>query len=72
MAVIESEASEPFPDDPRDQLKLAVQAVFESWRGKRAHDYRSAAGIPHDLSTAVNVMAWCSETWETTMRPGWR
>jgi pyruvate,orthophosphate dikinase len=56
-AVIESEASEPFPDDPRDQLKLAVQAVFESWRGKRAHDYRSAAGIPHDLGTAVNVMA---------------
>jgi pyruvate, orthophosphate dikinase len=56
-AVIESEASEPFPDDPRDQLKFAVQAVFESWRGKRAHDYRSAAGIPHDLGTAVNVMA---------------
>jgi len=46
-----------FPDDPREQLKAAVLAVFRSWSGKRAHDYRTAAGIPHDLGTAVNVVA---------------
>jgi pyruvate,orthophosphate dikinase len=36
---------------------MAIEAVFESWRGKRAHDYRVAAHIPHDLGTAVNVVA---------------
>ena len=42
-----------FPDDPREQLHLAVEAVFRSWNGKRAVDYRNASGIPHDLGTAV-------------------
>ncbi len=46
-----------FPEDPREQLKAAVLAVFRSWSGKRAHDYRTAAGIPHDLGTGVNVVA---------------
>ena len=46
---------EDFPSDPYEQLRLAVEAVFKSWNGKRAHDYRNAAGIPHDLGTAVNV-----------------
>jgi pyruvate,orthophosphate dikinase len=44
-----------FPSDPLDQLKLATEAVFKSWNGKRAVDYRNAAGIAHDLGTAVNV-----------------
>lgn len=44
-----------FPDDPLEQLKLATEAVFKSWNGKRAVDYRKAAGIPHDLGTAVNI-----------------
>ena len=44
-----------FPADPVEQLRLAVEAVFSSWNGKRAIDYRNAAGIPHDLGTAVNV-----------------
>jgi len=44
-----------FPDDPNEQLKLAVEAVFKSWSGKRAVDYRNASNIPHDLGTAVNV-----------------
>ncbi|MEA2000793.1 MAG: pyruvate, phosphate dikinase [Actinomycetota bacterium] len=44
-----------FPDDPNEQLKLAVEAVFKSWDGKRATDYRNASNIPHDLGTAVNV-----------------
>lgn len=44
-----------FPNDPYDQLKLATEAVFKSWNGKRAIDYRNAAGIAHDLGTAVNI-----------------
>ncbi len=44
-----------FPQDPFRQLELAVEAVFKSWNGKRAIDYRNAAGIAHDLGTAVNV-----------------
>lgn len=44
-----------FPQDPYKQLELAIQAVFKSWNGKRAVDYRNAANIPHDLGTAVNV-----------------
>ena len=45
-----------FPDDPHVQLKLATEAVFKSWNGKRAVDYRNAAGIPHDMGTAVNIV----------------
>ncbi|MDJ0663344.1 MAG: pyruvate, phosphate dikinase [Acidimicrobiia bacterium] len=44
-----------FPSDPDEQLKLAIEAVFKSWTGKRAVDYRNASNIPHDLGTAVNV-----------------
>ena len=45
-----------FPTDPYDQLKMATEAVFKSWNGKRAVDYRNAAGIAHDLGTAVNIV----------------
>ena len=45
-----------FPEDPHKQLKMATEAVFKSWNGKRAVDYRKAAGIPHDLGTAVSVV----------------
>ncbi|MDH3731586.1 MAG: pyruvate, phosphate dikinase [Acidimicrobiia bacterium] len=44
-----------FPDDPFEQLRLATEAVFQSWNGKRAKDYRNAAGIAHDLGTAVSI-----------------
>lgn len=44
-----------FPVDPYEQLNLATEAVFKSWNGKRAVDYRNAAGIAHDLGTAVNI-----------------
>lgn len=46
----------PFPEDPYDQLKMATEAVFKSWNGKRAVDYRNAAGISHDLGTAVSIV----------------
>ncbi len=44
-----------FPQDPYKQLELATEAVFKSWNGKRAIDYRNATGISHDLGTAVNI-----------------
>jgi pyruvate, orthophosphate dikinase len=46
-----------FPRDPREQLRLAVEAVFKSWNGKRAVDYRRQNKISDDLGTAVNVVA---------------
>jgi pyruvate,orthophosphate dikinase len=54
-AVVRAEAGVPFPQSPREQLMTAMAAVFRSWNGKRAVDYRNATGIPHDLGTAVNV-----------------
>ncbi len=53
--IVERYAGRPFPDRPRDQLQLAIEAVFRSWNGKRANDYRKAAGIPNDLGTGVNI-----------------
>ena len=46
-----------FPQEPRDQLRLAIEAVFKSWNGKRAIDYRRQNKISDDLGTAVNVVA---------------
>jgi pyruvate,orthophosphate dikinase len=58
-----------FPQDPVEQLQLSTEAVFKSWFGKRAVDYRNADGISHDLGTAVNIvtmvfgnMGWDSGT----------
>ena len=45
-----------FPQDPYEQLKLATEAVFKSWNGRRAVDYRNAAGIDHNLGTGVNIV----------------
>jgi pyruvate, orthophosphate dikinase len=53
--VYAEEVGSDFPQDPLKQLELATEAVFKSWNGKRAVDYRNAAGIAHDLGTAVNV-----------------
>jgi len=46
-----------FPADPREQLKLATNAVFESWNNPRAKSFRSIKGIPDDFGTGVNVQA---------------
>ena len=45
----------PFPQDPRTQLRAAVNAVFNSWGNPRAMAYRNMNKIPHDLGTAVNI-----------------
>ena len=44
-----------FPQHPREQLDLAIRAVFDSWNTERARIYRRRERIPHDLGTAVNV-----------------
>ncbi|HEX2193410.1 MAG TPA: pyruvate, phosphate dikinase [Candidatus Limnocylindria bacterium] len=54
--LVEGKTGQPFPTDPYRQLELATRAVFDSWFGKRAHDYREYNKIPHDLGTAVNVV----------------
>jgi pyruvate,orthophosphate dikinase len=56
-----------FPQDPYEQLKLATEAVFKSWFGKRAVDYRNAARIAHDLGTGVNIvtMVFGNMGWES-------
>ncbi|MBS3965948.1 MAG: pyruvate, phosphate dikinase, partial [Truepera sp.] len=55
--IVKTYTGKEFPNDPFEQLKLATEAVFKSWNGKRAVDYRNAAGIAHDLGTAVNIQA---------------
>ncbi|MGB5265403.1 MAG: PEP/pyruvate-binding domain-containing protein, partial [Polyangiales bacterium] len=45
-----------FPSSAEEQLRMAILAVFDSWNGKRARDYRDAANIAHDLGTGVNVI----------------
>ena len=56
-AIIQAKRGVPFPDDPTVQLWGAIEAVFKSWRTRRAVDYRKVHGIPDDLGTAVNVVA---------------
>jgi len=56
-SAIRSETRRPFPQDPRAQLRAAVDAVFRSWNGARAIAYREREHISHDLGTAVNVQA---------------
>jgi pyruvate,orthophosphate dikinase len=56
-AVYRQNVGDDFPQDPRRQLNLAIEAVFQSWNGKRARDYRRQNKIPDDLGTAVNVVA---------------
>jgi pyruvate,orthophosphate dikinase len=55
-AIVREVTGRDFPTDPQDQLDLAIKAVFGSWFGKRATDYREFNRIPHDLGTAVNVV----------------
>jgi pyruvate, orthophosphate dikinase len=54
--IYEDETGAAFPEDAREQLAMAVRAVFESWDTPRAQVYRRAHRIPDDLGTAVNVV----------------
>ena len=54
--VVKSVKGFDFPQEPLEQMRLATQAVFRSWNGKRAVDYRKAERIPDNLGTAVNIV----------------
>ncbi len=54
--VFKKQAGFDFPQDVFKQMELATKAVFESWMGKRAIDYRKATNISDDLGTAVNIV----------------
>jgi pyruvate, orthophosphate dikinase len=56
-ALIQEKTGRAFPQDPREQLRLAVQAVFDSWFAKKAVDYRRINRLSDDWGTAVTVMA---------------
>lgn len=55
--VLERESGRAFPQDPRTQLREAIEAIFSSWNGARARAFREREGIDHDLGTAANVQA---------------
>jgi pyruvate,orthophosphate dikinase len=56
-SLVKEETKKDFPDDPIDQLRMAINAVFSSWNGARAITYRRLYGIPDSWGTAVNVVA---------------
>ena len=55
-AIVRKETGKPFPTDPQDQLRLAIEAVFGSWFGQRAKDYRKQFKISDDLGTACSIV----------------
>ena len=57
LALIKKDFGVEFPDDPYSQLFGAIEAVFSSWNGKRAQEYRAFENIPDAMGTAVSVQA---------------
>ncbi len=55
--IVREHTGQEFPQHPREQLDMAIEAVFRSWNTERAALYRRRERIPHDLGTAVNVMS---------------
>lgn len=57
LKVVEEQTGKPFPSDPYEQMKVAIKAVFDSWGGKRAVDYRREFNITPEMAngTAVNI-----------------
>lgn len=56
-AIYKKEVGTDFPQDPKEQLMLAIEAVFKSWNNPRAVVYRKLNDISHDLGTAVNIQS---------------
>jgi pyruvate,orthophosphate dikinase len=56
-SLVKKETGKDFPEEPKEQLRMAINAVFESWNNQRAITYRKLYGIPDDWGTAVNVQA---------------
>ena len=55
--IVKDETGQDFPLDPKEQLLMAIEAVFRSWNNNRAISYRNMNDIPHDIGTAVNVQS---------------
>ena len=55
--IIKEARGKSFPQNPREQLKMSIDAVFGSWNNKRAISYRNLNDIPHNIGTAANVQA---------------
>lgn len=55
--IYKKELRQIFPEDPKEQLMLAIKAVFKSWNNPRANIYRKLNDIPHNLGTAVNIQS---------------
>lgn len=55
--LVQSKTGKPFPENPLDQLAMAIEAVFRSWNNDRAIVYRNLNKIDHDLGTAVNIQS---------------
>ncbi len=55
--IVKTHAGREFPEEPREQLRMAIEAVFSSWNNKRAITYRNMHGYAHNLGTAVNVQS---------------
>jgi pyruvate,orthophosphate dikinase len=55
--LVQARTGQPFPQDPMEQLRLAINAVFDSWFAKKAVDYRRIHRLPDDWGTAVTVMS---------------
>ena len=53
--IVKGQTGEDFPQDPRTQMDMGIEAVFRSWNTERARIYRRRERIPHDLGTAVNI-----------------
>ena len=53
--IVKEQNGEDFPQDPRTQMDMGIEAVFRSWNTERARIYRRRERIPHDLGTAVNI-----------------
>ena len=53
--IIKESKGKSFPEEPREQLRMSIDAVFGSWNNKRAIAYRNLHDIPHNIGTAVNV-----------------
>lgn len=68
--IVKERLGRSFPDDPWEQLEMALRAVFESWNNPRAITYRNFHRIPHDLGTAVNVQTMVFGNMGTTSGTG--
>lgn len=65
--IVEEEANQPFPEEPKEQLKFTIRAVFDSWQNDRATAYRKEFGIPDELGTTVTVQTMiCGNMGETS------